>query len=383
MSDYRYVATDLLTGVLRADSLPLHVENFGSMLGNVGQPGQLNSYLDLGALGAVRQAAVLGALEPRKTLLWVLQNGYPIWPGIVWSWDHRSAVSNQLPIIGKEFSSLFLRRRVLTDLTFTGDLFAIIRSLLNYTLTKTNGGVSALSLGSATSGVTATATFKAAGQPRILDCLNQFTAQYGIEYFFAPGWDATGSVPQIQLRLGYPGAGRPPLGRPIASTNLMFQYPGNALDYAYPRNGSASVNSLTATATSAGSTPWTSGPSRGQNAADFAAGYPLLEDSVTYTAAAVTAAGQIDAYADNQVLGLSGCTTIPSVTLGGGTTPTVGQMLLGDEAYLVATSSLHPADPTTGAPGLQALLRMIGWTVTPSDGEQVEGTQLYFGGVTT
>src|SRR5690348_3942516 len=98
MSTYRYFATDLLTGTLRADTLPLHVSSFSRNLGGVGQPGTLSAYLDLGALGTKAQAAYLAALEPRKTLLWVLQDGFPIWAGIVWDWPHTSAVANQLPI---------------------------------------------------------------------------------------------------------------------------------------------------------------------------------------------------------------------------------------------------------------------------------------------
>jgi len=380
MSTYRYFTTDLLTGALRADTLPLHVSSFSRGLGGVGQPGTLSAYLDLGALPAKVQAAYLAALEPRKTLLWVLQDGFPIWAGIVWDWPHTSAVSNQLPINAAEVGSLFSRRQVRANQTFTTtDLFAIFRGLLTYTLGKANGGVSALVLGSSTAGATASTTFAAANLPKILDCLNQLTAQYGFEYAFTPNWDSTGTVPQIQLQLGYPT-----LRRPVATTNLQLLYPSAYVtDYAFPRVGSASVNSLLATATSAGSIPWQSGSTHGQNSTDLASGYPLLEDSTAYTAAAITIQAQIDAVADGRIARLSGCTTIPSVTIAGGGYPTAGQIQLGDEANLVATSPLHPADPISGAPGLQQLVRIIGWTVKPPTDQQPESTVLALGGITT
>jgi len=56
---------------------------------------------------------------------------------------------------------------------------------------------------------------------------------------------------------------------------------------------------------------------------------------------------------------------------------------MGDEAMLVATSSYHPAAPNTGAPGLQQLVRIVRWSVTPFDVDQVEKTQLLLGGIIT
>lgn len=379
MSTYRYFTTDLITGTLRADTIPLHVQSFSRNLGGVGQPGTLSGFLDLGVLTSSLQANYLSALEPRKTVLWVMQDNLPIWAGIIWGWPHTSAVSNQLPIAAKEISSLLAKREIRSNQNFTEDRFAIVRDLISYAIGKTNGTIANLILGTAMSGTTATAIFNASNLTKVLDAINSFCAQQNIEWALTPGWDSTATIPQITLQLG-----APTLGRPVTDTNLLLQYPSVYItDYAFPRDGDASVNSLLATASASGQIPWQSGAAHGQNSADFAAGYPLLEDSLSWTTSAITTQAQIDAVADGKLPALSGCTTIPSVTIGGGGIPTAGQIQLGDHARLVATSPLHPADPDTGAPGLQATVRIIGWTIQPTTDQQSESTQLILGGITT
>ncbi len=384
MSTYRYMATDVVTGRLLADTVPLHVSSFGVNLGGVGQPGTLSGYLDLGVLSSKQQATFLAALEPRKTMLWALQDNQPVWGGPLWDWPVTSVQSMQLPVQAKEVGSLFAKRQIRTNLTYAGvDILDVVRNLLSYAVTKANGAIGNLVMDvSATrtlAGTTVSIVFAASNLPKVAAAVDQFCAQYNVEYAFIPGWNATSTAPTLTLQLGSPY-----LKRPYSATNLQFTYPSQfVLDYGYPRAGSGSVNSLLATASSSGAIPWQSGTTHGQNAADFTAGYPLLEDSVSYTAAAVTAQAQIDSYADGQVARMTGCTTVPTVTVGGGGTPTVGGVQLGDEAYLVATSPYHPADPTTGAPGLQQLVRIIGWSVQPADVAQSEQTTFALGGVTT
>jgi hypothetical protein len=378
MSAYRYVATNLQSGALLADTIPLHVTSLSRNLGGVGQPGALSAYLDLGTIGAGMQSAYLGALEPRRSVLWVMQDNYPIWAGIVWDWPHTSAASNQLPINAVEIGSLFNRRQVRADQVYVGaDLFAVARGLISYATGKSGGNIASLALGSNLSGITVSPTFQAANLGKVLDLLNSFCAQYDFEYAFNPGLDSSGN-PGITMQLGYPT-----ITRPAASTNLQFLYPGPVTDYGFPRVGSASVNSLIATASGGGTAAWSSNPAtHGLNAADLAAGYPLLEDSLSYTTAAISAQAQIDAVADGRVPMLSGTTTVPTVTVAGGQLPTAGQIQLGDEAWLVATSTLHPAN-ADGSPGLQTKVRIIGWTVNPPGNQQAETTQYALGGVVT
>jgi hypothetical protein len=381
MSIYKFFTTNLLTGQLLADTIPLHVTRFSRNLGGVGQPGQLSGYLDLGVIGGGSQSAYLGALEPRRTVLWVAQDGYPIWAGIVWDWPVTSAKANQLPVVASELGSLFAKRQIRDAQTFTGvDLFTIARALISYATGKTYGAVANLALGSNLSGTTVSIpTIPATNLAKVLDVLNNLAAQYLFEYAFTPGLDGSGN-PNITLQLG-----QPRLGRPIGQTGLRLEYPGPAIDYAFPRVGSASVNSLIATAANSGAAPWTSNPAaHGLNSAELAAGYPLLEESIAYTTSALTTQAQIDAVADGKLPLLTGTTTVPTVTIGGGGMPSAGQIGLGDEAYMVATSWLHPANPN-GSPGLQALVRIVGWILTPPSDQdsQAESTQYLLGGIAT
>lgn len=372
MSVYRYFATDLVTGVLRADTIPLRVTSFSRNLGSVGLPGELQATLDLGALPS--QSNLLAALEPRKTLLWALQDNYPVWAGVLWDWQHQSAAADALPIVAKEIGSLFQRRELRDDQTWTADQFDVVRNLVSYALGKTGGGVAQLVQSANESGTAVTATFPAANLGKISDLINQFTAQYQVEYAWDPGL-STPTSPIITLRIGNAAT----MGRPYSSTNLQLIYPGNVADYAWPRMGSSSANSVLATASNQGGTAWTSNvAAHGLDSADLAAGYPLLEDSISYTGSVIIAQSQIDAIADAQQQLVAKSPTIPTVTIAGGQMPTVQQILLGDHATLCATSSLHPALGTQ--PGLVQDVRIIGWTVNPP-GDQPETTDLLLGGV--
>jgi len=379
MSTYRCFATDVITGALLADTIPLRIDSFSRYLGGVGQPGQLTGKLDLGALPS--QSNLLAALEPRKSLLWVMQDGYPVWSGPIWDWDHSSAASNELPIVAKEIGSLFQRREVRADQTWTADQFDVIRNLVNYATGKASGAVAQLVHSTNTSGAASvTATFPAANLGKVSDLISQFAAQYQIEYSWDPGLSAA-NAPIITLRIGYAAT----MGRPYASTNLQLLFPGNLTDYAWPRTGSASANSVLATASGQGGQSWTSNAAtHGLDSADLAAGYPLLEDSVSYTGTVITAQSQIDAVADARQLQVAKSPTIPSATIAGGQVPTVQQIQLGDHAMLAATSSYHPAPATAPlTPGLMQDVRIIGWTVKPSGGDQPETTTLLLGGVSS
>lgn len=378
MSTYRYVATNLLTGAVLADSLPLRVDSFGRNLAGVGQAGQLTATLDLGATSF--QSAYLGALEPRRTLLWALQDNYPVWAGVVWDWQHQSAAANELPIVANELGSLFSRRQIRADQVFTNvDLYAVMRGLFTYGLSKASGGVAQLVMGTNLAGTATTITFPAASLTSVTDSANQFASQNSIEYAWDPGLSSSGTM-QITLRIGTAAT----MGRPYSATQMLIQYPGSASDYAWPRMGSSSVNSLAATASGQGGAAWTSGATHGLDTADLAAGFPLLEGSISYTGSAVTAQSQIDAFADARQALYARSPTIPTITIPGGQIPTAQQILLGDHATFVATSSLHPAIAGPAPqPGLVQDVRIIGWVVHPPSDQQPETTDLILGGVAT
>lgn len=386
MSTYRYFATDVVTGALRASDIPLRVTSFGRNLGGVGQPGQLMGYLDLARNS--NQASLLAALEPRRTLLWVQQDDFPVWAGPVWDWNHQSAASNQLPIIANEIGSLFARRQIRDNLTggiWTGaDQFDVLRNLVLYgtstSVKGSNAAVAQLVMTTNESGVTVTESFQATNLTKVSDALDQISLKYNLEYAWDPGLSSTGA-PIITMRVGTSAT----MGRPYSSTNLQLVFPANCVDYMWPRTGSQGRNSMLAIAAGSGGVAWASNAStHGRDTADLAAGYPLTEDSVSYTGSVITAQGQIDAFADNRQLLVAKSPTIGRFSVAGGQTPMVRQVQLGDHAMAIATSSYHPAGPG-GAPGLMQDGRIISWTVYPPDAQmqQSERTDFFLGGVST
>lgn len=381
MSVYRYCATDVVTGALRADTIPLHVDSFARNLGGVGQPGQLTGTLDLGALSS--QSNMLAALEPRKTLLWALQDNFPVWAGILWDWTHQSAVANQLPIQASELGSLFSRRQVRNDQVYNGyDMYDTIRGLINYAVNTAvkgaNAAVAQLVQTTNKSNIAVSETFPASNLGKVLDLINQLCLKYNLEYSFDPGVTATGAL-IITLRIGTAAN----IGRPYSATELQLSYPGNCADYQWPRLGSTGTNSLVGIASGSGGAAWTSNFStHGLDSTDLAQGYPLLEDSVSYTGSVIDTQAEIDAFADYRQQLVAKSPTPAVFTVAGGQVPSVQQVQLGDHVMAIATSSYHPPGPG-GIPGLMQDGRVIGWTVRPPSDQQPEETDFYLGGVST
>lgn len=393
MSTYRYVSTNILTGQVYHDNLPLVVSSASRILGPSGQGiGALTGYLPLQSNSTLNSLYV-NALTPRKTLLWMLQDDFPIWVGVLWDTPHRSIKDNQLPIQAQTLESLFAKRLITGALTYTNtDVLSIARALIAYgvsTLIGPNAQVAQLNLPptSLLAGVTDTLTFgvsntlTAAGntyegdysdEQSILDALSTTAAADTFEYTFEPTLTSGGGY-GINLRLGYPA-----LGQYNTPTQLLM-YPGNALDYARPIMGSNSANYIVGTSAANGSgTTYTSTPPNGVDAADLAAGFPLLQVAITWPGVGVTSQAQINSYVNTQLGQYTAGTMVPWVELGGNQEPLLREIGLGDAITFVATSPLDGRGPG-GAPGLQVQARISGWTVTPPAEEVEQAEKIVLG----
>lgn len=373
MSVYKYWSTHLLTGAILADNIPLTVQ---SMSRQISGTGQLTGSLSLRSDSGPSNTVYLEALEPRRSVLWASQDGSPIWAGIVWDWPHSSILDGTVPITASTPETLFSHREIRDNLTYTSeDVYDIFRALLDYALSKTpNGAFAGMTAASVTAGTTQTLTYAAADKTKILDAWTSLAAAADFEFTFTPALDAFGTGNGVIVAQF--GA---PLGR--LDSGVVLQYPGNVLDYAYPRTGSTSANSLVATAPAADSgAAWESVLPHGQDTDDLNAGYPLLEDTVSYSGTAITAQAQIDAYADGQLPRRTRAQEVPSVILVPGKRPFLRELNLGDTVQFAATSLLHPAR-SDGSPGLQVSARITGWALTPPTGQQAEQTTIQLGAV--
>jgi hypothetical protein len=388
-----YTATDIITGEILADAIPLTVQ---SLTRQVNAAGTLTGSLALTDTTAATQPYV-EALEATRCVLWALQDGFPVWSGIVWDWPHQSVTPPAvLPLQAQTLESLFARRVVTDTLSYPGiDVFKVFSDLLSYGMSKNSPYITAasppanrlpaaatdamrvagLAVPDITAGVPWTGTVPYSDYRKVADVWNDLISAGGFEFTFEPGLDGDGNY-ATAVRLGLPA-----LGRPADQSGLAFFFPGNVLDYAYPRTGSQGANALWATAPPNGSAAsWQSLYPHGFDLGQLAAGYPLLEDTVSWASSAVTAQPMIDAYADSQMGLRTQQMTTPTLVVGGGGTPGLQEVVLGDWAWLTATSPLHPARGTL--PGLQAQVRVTGWSYVPPAAGQPEALTVYTSGVT-
>ena len=66
----------------------------------------------------------------------------------------------------------------------------------------------------------------------VLAALGTLVSTYGIEFNFRPYMDQHGNL-KINVDLGYPA-----LGQPYPASGLVYNFPGNLLDYAFVATGS-------------------------------------------------------------------------------------------------------------------------------------------------
>jgi hypothetical protein len=381
VSTYTYAATDLITGAPLADSLPLNVQSFGMQLNG---SGTLTGQLNLNELYSVNAPAVT-ALECRRAVLWVLQDGYPVWAGIVWDWPDNSRSQGTLPISAQTLDSLWSHRLITDTIEYQAvDLFQAFIDLAIYGISKQSPYITSISP-SATRGAAYLALVAdtggvarlvlPSGLTQVSSAWSDMTASGQLEYAFVPGLDSNGDL-CVYLRLAYLQ-----MGRPVTASGYVLTYPGNCLDYGYPRTGSQSSNYVWATAPPNGAAlQWQSVYPHGADLGDLNAGYPLMESTVSWQGSVVTTQAQVNAFADGQVRLRTQAMTAPVVNLGGSGYPKLQDIVLGDSTMLVATSPLHPP-MANGAPGLQQRVRVTGWTAYPPGPQQSEYVQLQTSGV--
>jgi hypothetical protein len=252
-NQYQYLTTNILTGAVTCNWLPLQVESFTASINGGGTfTGSLvlETCTRTGQMITQNDLVYLAAIEPRKSVLWCLQDGIPIWNGIIWNWTPQSVLGGLLEFTASTMDSLFQHRIITEDLNFlNADVFDIFRGLMFYALGKTpNGQVANLRAETNESGITQTIAYTGTDYQLVSDAWNALIALTDIEYAFVPGVDASGNL-TTTLKLGYPI-----LGNPASVTGLVFSFPGNLYDYEYTRTGDTSANMVYATASASEST---------------------------------------------------------------------------------------------------------------------------------
>jgi hypothetical protein len=372
-SGYRFLTTNILTGALLGDWLPITGQSFARQLSTAA-----TGTCEL-SLVPDRQAnlANLAAVQPRKSVLWVLQEGAVIWSGIIWDWQHTTVLDGTLPLSCSTMESFLGVRVINTTLIYTAmDVFDMARGLVGYALGKSPGGLIAnLTFSGAESGITDTLTFDGSQRQTVADAMDTLVTTYEVEYSFRPYQDAGGNF-MTSFDLAFPY-----LGEAFPASKLVYQMPGNVQDYGFTAMGSSSANRVLATATSSDASGNTL-TGRATDMADIGAGYPLAEMAVSCSEIGWTTNAQVANFAAGYLPQVTDTQLTPLLTLPGGVYPTLAETVLGSFAQVSLTSSLHPAQDD-GAPGYSGVGRVTGWVLTPPSGDGTpETTQIQIGNLT-
>jgi hypothetical protein len=354
------------------DYLPLEPQSF-SMVINGG--GTFTGSLDLIPANPQQNLVNIQALTPRKAVLWVLQDGVPIWNGVLWDWVPTTVLQQQLPVQGATMESILGDRVIDTDLVFTGaDVFTMARGICQYAFSKTpNGQVAGITYSPALSGITDSLTFDGSQNGDCLSALGTLVSTYGIEFSFRPYMDASGNL-FTNVDLGYPA-----LGQPYPASGLAYNFPGCLLDYEFTATGSTCSNSLigSAQATDA-SGDGVALTGTAIDLVDIGNGYPLLEQAVSPTGVSFTTDQQVSDYCAGLLPSVTATQLSPIVVLGNGQYPPLAVTQLGSYASCAFTSALHPAGPN-GEPGFTGIGRVVSWTCYPPTSQQAEYSQIQLG----
>ena len=329
------------------------------------------------ASGSVQQnRANIAAITPRKAMLFTLQDGVPVWAGILWDWVPTTVLQVQMHVQADTLDFLLCRRIIETDLVYTSaDVFDMARGVVQYAFSKGPGyQVAGVTYTTAMSGITGSLTFSGSQNQDCLSALGTLVSTYGIEFHFRPYQDQAGGL-HISFDLGYPA-----LGQPYPASGLAYSFPGNLLDYAFTATGSTGANRLIGSAqdtTASGSGEAFTGSA--EDATDIGNGYPVTEEAVSPTGVTFTSDQQVSDYCAGLLPSVTATQLAPMVVLGNGQYPPIAVTQLGSYCSAAFTSSLHPANPD-GSPGWTGTGRVVSWTVyPPSASNQAEYSQLQLG----
>lgn len=370
---YRYLTTNVITGELMGDWLPMVGQSFARALSSTGS----GTAALISTGNPTVDAANVAAVTARKAVLWVLQDGAVIWNGLVLDWQHQSILDGTLPLNCADLSCILSRRIINTTLTYTNeDIFDVARNLVGYALGKSpNGSIANLTFSGAESGITDSFSFPSDQRQSVFDALTTLASTYNIEWNFRPYQDVSGNF-YTSFDLAYPQ-----MGLAFPQSGLVYQFPGNMLDYEFQAMGSVSANRVLATAQNTDNTGDTLTGRATDNLDLGTYGYPLFEMQISASYGQWTSNAQVTAYASGFLPQVTDTQLTPLLTLPGGTYPLLAQTVLGSYAQVSLTSWLHPAT-STGAPGFTGLGRVTGWTLTPPAGQQAESVQIQLGNMT-
>ena len=283
MSEYRYLFADLLTNQVLAE-LPLSGVRFGQELNTAGP---FSGHLLLSGVNSYT-LNVSNATQPGRTAVYVDRDGTLVWGGVLWSREY-SSVEQKITFAAREFESYFEKRRINFDYNLDQnpiDQLTVVRDLFNYVqglnASSTWYGNANANIGvqvpNITSGVQVTKFYNYYDLKPMTEAVYELSkSNTGFDWNIDVYYDSSYNITKI-LNLEYPRRGR--IYSSTDSSSLMLEFPGQIIEYTYPEDGTAATNTMYGLGAGTGVGKLIST----QTASDqIAAGWPVLENSVSYT----------------------------------------------------------------------------------------------------
>jgi hypothetical protein len=359
-TQYRYLFADLITNDILAE-LPLTNVSFTQTLNT---PGSFSGTI-LGSDINETGYDIAGSTIPARTAIYVDRDGVLIWGGIIWlrTWDSDSQHFN---FQAREFGSYFEQRRI-TDNFMDGDqalvydnedqLF-IAQDLLTLAQALAGGDIGVV-VPNNVSGIDVTRVYYAYEFKDVWGAIKDLSNQQdGFDFNIDVAYD-TNLEPRKYAQTAYPYR-----GITFNANNadaLVFEFPGNIVAYEWPDDGSVVSNKMYGIGPQSNEAKIVAIATAPTD--QIAAGYPLLEDTVSYT-------DQYDpTILYQQTLGEVTAKQLPVVTpkivIPAYASPVLGSYKTGDECLLRITDDRFPNNGSGF--GLSQVYRIVAISVQPGE----------------
>lgn len=356
MTELRYVFADALTGKI-IDEFPM----FSVSVSLSVDTGEFTGFFGLDQSGYDNDQ-LISASVPGRSFVIVESENRVIWGGLVWSRTYQSQAKS-VQVYAKSLDQYPTKRLIHTDWDFTDtDPRNIFRTL--YMDMQADPYSISVSIPAAFDNASIIDFDVAASELKtyrsVFDTLST-AADSGFEWTI--DWQRVGNAYTRTLRVGKP------LGSPLSDNSVVFEYPGNILNYW--RNDTIASGGTDMYGVGAGE-----GDSMLVSQVEYsdllANGYPRLEDQVSFKD--VDDMTVLDGLTKTQADIYKAPQPVYSVQMKADREPAFGDYGLGDFCKLVLKDPLHPA------PGVTFATRVLKWDYTPPSSSDVEQVQLSFQG---
>jgi hypothetical protein len=359
-TQYRYLFADLITNDILAE-MPLTNVSFTQALNT---PGSFSGRI-LGSDARELGYDITGSTEPARTALYVDRDGVLIWGGIIWlrTWN---TDTQSFDFSAREFGSYFERRRIAgafmdgdQALVYDNeDQLFVAQDLLTLAQSIPGGNIGVV-VPNNVSGIDVTRVYYDYEVKDVWGAIKDLSNQQdGFDFNIDVAYDSN-LEPRKYASTSYPYRGTP--YNAANADALVFEFPGNIVAYEWPDDGSVTTNYMYGIGPNSNEAKIRAEATAPVN--QIAAGWPLLEDSVSYT----------DQYDPDllyqQTLGEVTAKQVtvvtPKIIVPAYAEPVLGSYKTGDECLLRITDDRFPNNGYGF--GLSVVKRIVAISVQPGE----------------